>query len=93
VSVEAVEKLIDRKRGILPKNSDDADTTAAGAAFVDEQCSVASFDLNQPLVSTCMLNGSVLDNGTTEADVTAVAASWNSSRFAARVGLDAPVSW
>jgi hypothetical protein len=44
------------------------------AASIDEQCSVASFDMNQPLVSTRTLNGSMLDNSTAEDDLTAMAA-------------------
>jgi len=96
VSVEAVERIIDRKRGMLCEGSDDGVATgaaAAGGAFVDAQCSIASFDIHQPLVSTRSLNGSALDDSTAEDDVTAIAASWNKSRFASRVGLDMPVAW
>ena len=65
----------------------------AGGAFVDAQCSIASFDIHQPLVSTRLLNGSALDDTTAEDDVEAIAASWNKSRFASRVGLEMPVAW
>jgi hypothetical protein len=96
VSVEAVERIIDRKRGMLCDSSDGALATCAataGGAFVDAQCSNASFDIHQPLVSTRLLNGSALDETTAEDDVEAIAASWNKSRFASRVGLERPVAW
>ncbi len=91
-----MERIIDRKRGMSCNSSDGALATCvatAGGAFVDAQCSIASFDIHQPLVSTRLLNGSALDDTTAENDVEAIAASWNKSRFASRVGLETPVAW
>jgi hypothetical protein len=81
--------LIDRTRGIATTTSDICES---GSALAEgQQRSVASFNIDQPLVSTHLLNGEVLDDSVTEDDVHAIAASWNQSRFAARVADATPI--
>jgi hypothetical protein len=69
-----------------------SDICETGSALAEgQQRSVASFNIDQPLVSTHLFNGEVLDNSATEDDVQAIAASWNQSRFAARVADATPI--
>jgi hypothetical protein len=69
-----------------------ADVGDAGSALLEgQQSSVTSFNIEQPLVSTHMLNGEVLDCSASEDDVQAIAASWNRSRYASRVTNSAPI--
>jgi hypothetical protein len=90
VSPQIVEALIDRSRG-------SASLTEDAAAYSDhtvlegQQCSVTSFNIEQPLVSTHLLNGEVLDSSVNEDDVQAIAASWNQSRYASRVADAMPI--
>jgi len=92
VSTEAVDALIDRTRGTADMSTLTSDICETGSALAEgQQRSVASFNIDQPLVSTHLFNGEVLDNSATEDDVQAIAASWNQSRFAARVADATPI--
>ncbi len=92
VSPQAVEALIDRTRGIAGTSPLAADASGTDRALIEgQQSSVASFDIDQPLVSTHLLNGEVLDGSALEDDVQAIAASWNQSRYASRVADATPI--
>jgi hypothetical protein len=90
VSLQAVEALIDRARGV-PVTSELTVPEKTRDILEEQQCSVASFNIDQPLVSTHLLNGNVLDCSTAEDDVQAIATSWNESRYASRVADAAPI--
>jgi hypothetical protein len=86
-----VEALIDRSRGVSGA-SFVVDASGIECALLEEQqLSVATFNIEQPLVSTHLLNGEVLDSTADEDDVQAIAASWNQSRYASRVADAAPI--
>ena len=88
VSQEVIETIIDRSRTI----SSSKDLSDQGNALLEGQQSTAmSFNIDQPLVSTRLLNGSVLDAETAEDHVQAIAASWNESRYLSRVAHAAPI--
>ena len=88
VSQEVIETIIDRSRTI----SSSKDLSDQGNALLEGQQSTAmSFNIDQPLVSTRLLNGSVLDAATAEDHVQAIAASWNESRYLSRVAQAAPI--
>jgi hypothetical protein len=90
VSPQTVEALIDRARGVAVTS--ELTVAETNRNFLEEQqCSVSSFNIDQPLVSTHLLNGHVLDCTTAEDDVQAIAASWNESRYASRVADAAPI--
>ena len=92
VSPQAVEALIDRTRGIAGSSAQTADASEPNRSlFEEQQCSVASFNIEQPLVSTHLLNGERLDDSAHEDNVQAIAASWNQSRFASRVADAMPI--
>lgn len=92
VSSHAVEALIDRTRGIASAYTQSThDSEPNRDLFEGQQCSVASFNIEQPLVSTHLLNGEKLDESASEDDVQAIAASWNQSRFALRVADAMPI--
>jgi hypothetical protein len=89
VSHQAVEALIDRSRGVVDASDEASDT---GRVLLEgQQCSVTSFNIEQPLVSTHLLNGEVLDSSADEDDVQAITSSWNRSRYASRVADAAPI--
>jgi hypothetical protein len=86
VSPQTVEALIDRSRGAADASSDSDHTLVEG-----QQCSVSSFNIEQPLVSTHLLNGEVLDSSAAEDDVQAIASSWNQNRYASRLADATPI--
>ena len=85
VSPQTVEALIDRSRG----TADDSDSDRT--LLEGQQCSVSSFNIEQPLVSTHLLNGELLDSSAAEDDVQAIASSWNQSRYASRLADATPI--
>ena len=88
VSQEVIETIIDRSRTI----SSSKDLSDKGNALLEGQQSTAiSFNIDQPLVSTRLLNGLVLDVSTSEDHVQAIAASWNESHYLSRVAHAAPI--
>jgi len=92
VSREVIETIIDRSRSISGEAQSSNALCDAGSALLEGQQSTAtSFNIEQPLVSTRLLNGSVLDFSTSEDHVQAIAASWNESRYLSRVAHAAPI--
>ena len=92
VSREVVETIIDRSRSISGEAQSSNALCDAGSALLEGQQNTAtSFNIEQPLVSTRLLNGSVLDFSTSEDHVQAIAASWNESRYLSRVAQAAPI--
>ena len=92
VSQTAVEAIIDRRRSDSRRDSASKDKCDAGSVLIEGQQSTAiSFDIKQPLVSTRLLNGLVLDVATSEDHVETIAKSWNESRYMSRVANTAPI--